>query len=110
MASNRVWILATFVIWVAVIPCPKAALASSHQRELPFQFINENLIVVQGRINSEDNLNVVLDTGANCTLISAELARKLGLHGKTTTVTAMGGSSSAEVVTLAEIKVGEFHA
>ncbi len=110
MFRNRARVLAILAIWATFGSCSQATTARSHERELSFQLINENLIVVQGSINAENHLNLVLDTGATCTLLNSELARRKGLYGKNTTVTAMEGPSSAEIVNVAEIRVGEFHA
>lgn len=83
-----------------------ASMGSNKNAELPFQLLNDSLIVTQGGINSADKLNFVLDTGANCTLISSELVRSWNLQGKTESVTAMSGTSSTEIVTLSEIRIG----
>jgi predicted aspartyl protease len=108
MMRNRTRILAIVLFGKAVLQCcdATAAVGSKKDVELPFQLLNDSLILTQGSINSVDKLNIVLDTGANCTLISSELVRSWNLQGKTESVTAMSGTSSTEAVTLSEIRIG----
>jgi len=77
--------------------------------EIPFELLRENLIVVQGTINTQENLNLVLDTGANRTIICPELVRRLNLHGRQESLVSMTGTLSTEAVTLTRVELGAFH-
>jgi hypothetical protein len=49
---------------------------------VPFRLYQGYVIVVQGSIAGRDSLNLMLDTGANPTVIDSRLARERGIAGK----------------------------
>jgi predicted aspartyl protease len=74
---------------------PKARFASGKRSlRIPFELVG-NLILLQVRVNHSDFLRFILDTGADTSVIDAQLAKTLGLepHGK---MVATGAAGSAE--------------
>jgi Aspartyl protease len=71
-----------------------------------FQLYRDYLIVVQGTVGPVKGLNFLLDTGANTTVLSPQLARKLRLDTAATGVAVLGGNVQGEIATAPSLQLG----
>ncbi len=62
-------------------------LAPGQLHTIPFRLIGDK-VVVQGRVNGSDMVDFVVDTGAEQTVLSQPVARRLGVRPLSTTLTA----------------------
>ena len=62
-------------------------LAPGQLHTIPFRLIGDK-VVVQGRVNGSDMVDFVMDTGAEQTVLSQPVARRLGVRPLSTTLTA----------------------
>jgi len=83
--------------------------ADGQPAEIPFRLLNDSLIVVRGTIGGLKDLDIILDTGANPTIISSELAMRLNLHGNTESSVATGGALEVQSVIVPRIDIGKLH-
>jgi predicted aspartyl protease len=76
---------------------------------VPYQFI-DNRVVIACRVDGRGPYSFVLDTGANATVITPELARALGLRTKAAgqTTGAGNGSQAISSTSLATLAIGSF--
>ncbi|HLV02696.1 MAG TPA: retropepsin-like aspartic protease [Acidobacteriota bacterium] len=73
---------------------------------VPFE-LHGHLMVVEGSIGELDGLNFVLDTGASFTVISRQVAKRLGLEGESSRVVkAYGKKRTLQEVTVSSLSVG----
>ncbi len=77
---------------------------------VPLQRVG-NLFIVEATLLDTREARLIVDTGASHTILSPALARELGLlsqsGGQGVTVKTAGGPVQADVVTLAQVRVGE---
>jgi predicted aspartyl protease len=78
--------------------------------EIPFQFRNDNLVIVKGTIGGLRNVNMILDTGTSPSSISKTLADTLSLPRKAASLETLSGTIRAESVVLSGLDFGPFHA
>ncbi len=71
----------------------------------PFRLINGYSIVVQGVVGSR-KCNMLVDTGANPTIIDSRIAKDLRLSGTDVVMALMNGSAHFEKVELPELHLG----
>jgi hypothetical protein len=73
---------------------------------LPFEFFNENRVYIQARVNGRET-QVLLDSGAEMTVVDTAYARELGLkaQGQLAAV-GSGGQSQAQLASGVDITVG----
>jgi predicted aspartyl protease len=83
--------------------------ADGQPAQIPFRLMNDSLIVVRGTIGGLKDLNIILDTGANPTIISSELAVRLDLHGNTESSVTIGGAREVQSVIVPSIDIGKLH-
>ena len=62
-------------------------MAPGRLHTIPFRLVNEK-VIVQGRVNGRDNVDFVVDTGAEQTVLSQPVARRLGVRPVSTTLSA----------------------
>jgi len=83
--------------------------ADAQPVQIPFRLMNDSLIVVRGTIGGLKDLNIILDTGANPTIISSELALRLNLHGIPEASVTIGGALEVQSVIVPSIDIGNLH-
>jgi predicted aspartyl protease len=95
---------------------PAAALAQDSPAtqpaatiEIPFQFMNDNLVIVKATIGGLRNLNMMVDTGTSPSSISKAVADKLKLPRKAESVETLNGTMRAESVVLPALDFGPIH-
>lgn len=111
-----------FVIWSIVLigVLVSASWEVSAQRtgaalsggnvEIPFELYNENLVIVKARIGGLKDVKVLIDTGANPSLISKEVAKHLRIAGTEELLQTLNGTVHATSVVVPEIQLGPLHA
>ena len=82
---------------------------ATHARyEIPFKLYQDYLIVVRGSVGTIDELNLLVDTGANVTSVDRRIARKLGLKGQDHKLALLNQTARVERVVLPSLQVGPF--
>ena len=74
--------------------------------EVPFQFLNENLVIVKVTVGAVKKVNMIFDTGTNPTAISHKLAQRLKLPGKTEALQTLNGTVQTQSLILPSIQIG----
>jgi len=105
-----------FVGWPVALMTLLGMLGSSVAQapepvSVPFMLAQDHLVLVRGSIGPENDVSFLVDTGASCTYISRELARRLSLKGVEKTTFAYGRKVRTEQVILREFFLGatRFH-
>jgi predicted aspartyl protease len=80
--------------------------AGLNERILPVYLVNDYLIIVHGSIGGFEKRNLLIDTGANPTVITRDLAKKLHLAGSTEQLQAVGQNMNSQVVFLPTLQIG----
>ncbi len=81
-------------------------LAGQGKTSIDFQLYRDYLIVVQGSVGPLKGLNLLLDTGANTTVLDPRLARKLHLDVAPAGVAVLSGSVKGGIATAPSVQVG----
>jgi predicted aspartyl protease len=102
---------------LAGVVCPAAALQENStatqpagKAEMPFQFYNDNLVIVKATVAGVRNVNMILDTGTSPSSISKALANTLNLHRDAAALTTLNGMIRAESVVVPSLDFGPLHA
>jgi predicted aspartyl protease len=99
--------------------CPGAILESQDgpageqsaaKVEIPFQFYNDNLVIVKATVGGVRNVNMILDTGTNPSSINKRVADKLKLPRKAESLETLNGTIGAESVVVPSVDFGPLHA
>jgi len=95
-------------------PLPKPARdvedRSAAQAEVPFQFLNDNLVIVKVTVGAVKSVNMILDTGTNPSAISEKLAERLKLPAKTEALQTLNGTIQTRSLTVPSIQIGPLEA
>jgi predicted aspartyl protease len=83
---------------------------AASKSEIPFELLNDHLIIVKGTIGSIENVNIMLDTGKSPTAISKETAEQLNLQGNREALVMSNGTIEVQSVVLPDIQIGPLHA
>jgi len=97
------------VTFPCVVRCSPAEQGTRKNLELPFRLCNQELIVVKGRIGNLGDLNILLDTATNPSIISSDLARRLNLSGAAVPSLSTAGRIEVQNIILPNIEVGPLH-
>lgn len=73
---------------------------------IPFKLYQGYIIVVQGSIAGRDRLNLMLDTGANPTVVDATLAGRLGVVAKDAVLVMPNGTAKLQLAEVSELQMG----
>jgi predicted aspartyl protease len=74
--------------------------------EISFRTCRSYLIVVEGKIGSLNDQNLLLDTGSNPSMIDRKLVARLGVQGSPHRLSVFSGSIASESVMLSELQFG----
>lgn len=86
------------------------ARSGDTQYVMGFKIYGQQLIVVQGAIDSVPKRNFIIDTGAYPTVIDRDLAQRLSLTGHQEQIDTVDRTLSGAGVTISDIEVGPIHA
>ena len=101
---NRTFLLVTALLVFLVSQTRGRSRRSA--AELPIQLVGGFAIVVRGDIATAHNLNLLVDTGAVPSVLSAHVARKLISEGTWASLVANGRQSDVPYVTVHAVRVG----
>jgi len=91
-------------LWVGICAAEPAAVSDA---VIPFQLVNQFLVVVQVHIGTSGPYRFVVDTGANVSIIDSQLARELKLRGSDrTAMQTPAGTTKVELAELPLVKTG----
>ncbi|MFQ5740758.1 MAG: aspartyl protease family protein [Acidobacteriota bacterium] len=102
MKFGKTWRVCGLTFWMVLIPLTGANV---EDREIPFQ-LKEHYIVVKGALGDQQDLNLVIDTGATFTYVSPDIARKLRLESDRGSSVAMGRKVKIRRVILDRVQIG----
>jgi len=74
--------------------------------DIPIHIYRDYLVVVQGSLGNAVNLNLLIDTGANPSVLDHGLAKRLGLHLAPGQLGLVNDTVSVEQVVLPSLRVG----
>lgn len=91
-----------------VLGIASAALGRSHSSgdEVAFRLYHNYLIVVHGALGPLNNLNFVIDTGTNPSIVDRRVADRLGLTGRAETIRTVSGEFKSVGVETPAIRIG----
>lgn len=78
--------------------------------DIPFELLNDHLVIVKGTIGSIENVNIMLDTGKSPTAISKEIAGQLKVQGNRESLLMSNGRIEVESFILSRVQIGVLHA
>ncbi|MGA8668752.1 MAG: retropepsin-like aspartic protease [Terracidiphilus sp.] len=76
--------------------------------DIPFRLYNRNLVVVKATIGRTKDVNMIIDTGTNTSIISKKIARQLKVDGRPESVETLNGTIQADSLILPDIQMGSF--
>ena len=91
------------VFWNGVIRAQEPGLQVV---TLPIYLVNDYLVIVRGSIGGIEKRNLLIDTGANPTVITRDLAKRLQLSSSSEQVQAVGHNMNSQVVFVPSLEVG----
>ena len=103
---RRFTVLFSLSIVLLCIRTINAQETSLNDRVLPVYLVNDYMVVVRGSIGGLEKRNLLIDTGANPTVITRDLSKKLHLSGSTEQLQAVGLNMDSQVVSLPSLQVG----
>jgi predicted aspartyl protease len=103
-------VFASLVLAVATVSTLSAETRYPANIDIPFRLYKGNLIVVKATIGSIKNVNMILDTGTNRSIISKELASRLKMSEGSEPIETLNGTLQVKSLILPDIQLGSFHA
>jgi predicted aspartyl protease len=103
---RRFTVLFSLSIVLLCICTMNAQETGLNDRVLPIYLVNDYMIVVRGSIGGLAKRNLLIDTGANPSVITRELAKKLHLSGSSEQFQSVGLTMNSQVVSLPSLQVG----
>jgi predicted aspartyl protease len=79
---------------------------STQSWEIPFRLYKEFIIVVQGSIGDLDQLNFLIDTGTNPSVVDKRITKKLHLNGYKTKLPVVSGEITSSEVLIPSVSIG----
>jgi predicted aspartyl protease/Flp pilus assembly protein TadD len=92
------------------VPLKMDPASATERHTVPFELVHDK-IIVKARVNRLEEVDFVLDTGAEHTVLSARTARRLGISAIVTTISAGVGDAGLrglEVGRLDSLEIGTF--
>lgn len=103
-------IFVSLVLALATVSTLSAETRCPADVAIPFRLYNGNLIVVKATIGTVRNVNMILDTGTNPSIISKELASQLKISERSESIETLNGTIQVKSLILPDIQLGSFHA
>src|ERR1035438_834900 len=97
-------VFASLVLAVATVSTLSAETRYPANVAIPFRLYNGNLIVVKATIGTIKNVNMILDTGTNRSIISKELASRLKMSEGSEPIETLNGTLQVK-----SLKIGRAH-
>lgn len=94
------------VLLVVLSPKFASLFAAEPTAQVPFKLHGGFAVVVRGAIASQDNLNILVDTGAVPSVVHQRLARRLNLSGSREVISVVNQNRSVERVSLIGLHLG----
>jgi len=94
------------VLLVVLSPDFASTFTRESHTQVPFKLHGRFAIVVSGAIASQDNLNILVDTGAVPSVVHQRVARKLKLSGPREVISLVNQNRSLERVSLIGLRLG----
>lgn len=95
-----------FLLFALLLASAVAAFAESSSETMPFRLYRGYLVVVHGSAGPFKDLNLLLDTGTNPTMLDLRLASKLNLERVPADVRVVGGNVHAERAVVPKLTIG----
>ncbi len=76
--------------------------------DVPFDLVEQHLIVAKGSVGGVRDLNLLIDTGTIPSVVDRRVATRLRLKGEPSMLTAFGQSIRFESATLSGLRIGPF--
>jgi len=100
-------LLGVFLLCGSLQPIALAQQNNSLQSwEIPFSLYKEFMIVVQGSMGDLDQLNFLIDTGTNPSVVDRRIAKKLHLNGYRSTLPVVSGEIASSEVLIPSVSIG----
>jgi predicted aspartyl protease len=82
--------------------------SAGYGQELPFRMISGNRVVISGTVGGNCEISILVDTGADCTVIDTRAAQKMQLRTLPHTVTysAFGKTEKAHLALVEDLRAG----
>ena len=94
-------------IAIAASLCSLVSLQGSQPpAEVPFELLEQHLIVVKGSVAGVRDLNLLIDTGTIPSVLDARIARKLRLQTESSQVVAFGQTVRTSSTSLTGLRIG----
>jgi predicted aspartyl protease len=94
------------ILLVVLSPNFASLFAAEPPTQVPFKLHGGFAVVVHGAIASQDNLNILVDTGAVPSVVNERLARKLKLSGPREVISVVNQNRSLQRVSLVGLHIG----
>jgi predicted aspartyl protease len=104
MRDHHLWVLSLLI--VVTMAGEPVARANGDKQAVRFDLYRDYLIVARGSASPMKNLNFLLDTGANYTILDRRLTQKLHLHELPSTLTGLNGSVAARQAIVPTLQLG----
>ena len=76
--------------------------------DIPFRLYSRNLVVVKATIGRTKDVNMIIDTGTNTSVISKKIAKQLRVDRRPEVVETLNGTIQAHSLILPDIQMGSF--
>jgi predicted aspartyl protease len=76
--------------------------------DVPFELVQQHLVVAKGAVAGLQNLNLLIDTGSIPSMLDRRIARKLRLDNQPMRLVAFGQATRSSIATLAGLRIGPF--
>jgi hypothetical protein len=76
--------------------------------DIPFRLYSRNLVVVKATIGRTKDVNIIIDTGTNTSVISKKIAKQLRVDRRSESVETLNGTIQAHSLILPDIQMGSF--
>jgi hypothetical protein len=105
-------VLHNWLLWMCTCALPASVTSQgiSRTQTVPIQLYSGYVVVVRGSIGDLEKRNLVIDTGAYPSVVDHDVAKKLGLSGRTTPMRMVDRTLTAESVILPVLRFGPLEA
>jgi predicted aspartyl protease len=104
MRNATLWVILAAALHFAA----ESANADEINEPVPFKLYKNHYILVHGSVMGSETMKMVIDTGANCSVLNGKTAKRLGLRpkGEKFEINAFGRVSRAQRAVLRGLRIG----